>query len=43
MSWKHLDTQMQSFSDRLTIDVKLTPEMAARSAVGSIILIEPFI
>lgn len=32
MNWKHLDTQMQFFSDRLTIDVKLTPEMAARLA-----------
>jgi hypothetical protein len=32
MNWKHLDTQMQSFSTRLTSEVKLTPEMAARLA-----------
>lgn len=32
MNWQHLDTQMQSFSARLTSEVKLTPEMAAKLA-----------
>jgi hypothetical protein len=32
MNWQHLDTQMQSFSTRLTNEVKLTPEMAAKLA-----------
>lgn len=32
MNWKHLDTQMHPFSARLTSEVKLTPEMAAKLA-----------
>jgi hypothetical protein len=32
MNWKHLDTQMQVFSARLTSVVKLTPEMAVKLA-----------
>jgi hypothetical protein len=32
MNWQHLDTQMQSFSARLTSQVKLTPAMAAKLA-----------
>jgi len=32
MNWQHLDTQMQSFSARLTSDVKLTSVMAAKLA-----------
>lgn len=32
MNWKHLDTQMQIYSARLTSEVKLTPEMASKLA-----------
>ena len=32
MNWKHLDTQMQLFSTRLTSEVKLDPEMALKLA-----------
>lgn len=32
MNWKHLDTQMQLFSTRLTNEVKLTPEVASKLA-----------
>lgn len=32
MNWKHLDAQMQPFAARLTSEVKLTPEMAAKLA-----------
>jgi hypothetical protein len=32
MNWKHLDTQMQSFSARLTSEVKLNQEMASKLA-----------
>ena len=32
MNWQHLDSQMQSFAARLTNDVKLNPEMAAKLA-----------
>jgi hypothetical protein len=32
MNWKHIDKQMLSFSTRLTSEVKLSPEMAAKLA-----------
>lgn len=32
MNWKHLDAQMQPFTARLTSEVKLTQEMAAKLA-----------
>ncbi|MHB8481303.1 MAG: hypothetical protein ACYDBV_00995 [Nitrospiria bacterium] len=32
MNWKHLDTQMNAFKARLTSEVKLTAEMAAKLA-----------
>lgn len=32
MNWKNLDEQMNSFSAKLTAEVKLTPEMAAKLA-----------
>jgi hypothetical protein len=32
MNWQHLDAQMQPFASRLTSEVKLTPEMAAKLA-----------
>ena len=32
MNWQHLDVQMQGFADRLTNEVKLTPEMASKLA-----------
>jgi hypothetical protein len=32
MNWQHIDAQMQSFADRLTNEVKLTPEMASKLA-----------
>ncbi len=32
MNWKHLDTQMQFFSDRLITEVKLAPDIAAKLA-----------
>jgi len=32
MKWQHLDAQMQPFASRLTSEVKLTPEMAAKLA-----------
>jgi len=32
MNWKHLDNQMQAFTARLTNEVKLSPEMAAKLA-----------
>jgi len=32
MNWKHLDNQMRAFSARLTREVKLSPEMAAKLA-----------
>lgn len=32
MNWQHLDVQMQRFAERLTNDVKVTPEMTAKLA-----------
>ena len=32
MNWQHLDTQMRTYSTRLTSEVKLTPEMAQKLA-----------
>jgi hypothetical protein len=32
MNWQHLDVQMQRFAERLTNEVKLTPEMLAKLA-----------
>ncbi len=34
MSWRHLDIQMQSYTARLTSELKLTPEVAAKLATN---------
>jgi len=34
MNWRHLDEQMQPFAARLTSEVKLTPEVAAKLATN---------